>query len=319
MKLVGHRQQVEAFTGAWRSGRVHHAWLLSGPRGIGKRTFAAAAARMVLSGTDSFAEADSSEGAAKFDAGAHPDFRLLQRQESERSGKLAQYIVVDQVRTFMRVLAQTPSLSDWRVVVVDSACEMNAASANAFLKSLEEPPKKTVFFLVCHSPGRLLPTVRSRCRMLRFQPLGGAEVRKVLEAELGNDGNLAPLVEVAAGRPGRALRFAGLEVGKLMRALEALEKADDHRTREVALELSSELSRKPAQARYEAFLELVPAHIAEAAKRALPEQLEGTLRLWEEARDLAGQALAKSLDPGVVTFQLARLVGQLNSHERQAA
>ncbi|MGB3723699.1 MAG: DNA polymerase III subunit delta' [Pacificimonas sp.] len=317
--LVGHQEQRATLEAAWASGKMHHAWLLSGPRGIGKRSFADAAARMVLSGSSSFDVPEGDAHAAAFDADAHPDFRKLERGPMKTGDRLAQTIVVDQVRTFLPVLNQTPSLSDWRVVVIDAACEMNIASANAFLKSLEEPPAKAVFFLVCHASGKLLPTVRSRCRVLGFRPLPDADVRQVLASQLEEMSDIEALVDVAGGAPGRGLQFAGLEVGKLTAALARLETADDAAARDIALALGQELALKAAQPRYEAFLELASAHLADAAKRAPSSELAATLSLWEDARDLARNALAKSLDPNVVTFQMARLVGHINSERQRAA
>ncbi|MHB9878489.1 AAA family ATPase [Pacificimonas sp. ICDLI1SI03] len=317
--LVGHQEQRAAFEAAFASGKMHHAWLLSGPRGIGKRTFATAAARMVLAGATSFDVDKSDPQARAFDADAHPDFRKLQRGLTKTGDKLAQNIVVDQVRAFLPVLNQTPSLSEWRVVLIDSACEMNTASANAFLKSLEEPPKQTIFLLVCHSPGRLLPTVRSRCRTLTFRPLPSSQVREVLQSELDDHSDMDALVQIADGAPGRALRFAGLEVAELMSTLARLEAVDDNDARDLALTLGQRLALKAAQPRFEAFLELAVTHLADAAKRAQPDQLAARLALWDEARTLAGDALAKSLDPSVVAFQIARLVGRLSTAEQRAA
>ncbi|MBV7256930.1 DNA polymerase III subunit delta' [Pacificimonas sp. WHA3] len=317
--LIGHAEARAAFESAFQSGKMHHAWLLSGPRGIGKRTFATAAARMVLSGGESFDVPEGDRQASAFDADAHPDFRRLERGLTKTGDRLAQNITVGQVRDFLPVLNQTPSLSAWRVVMIDAACEMNIASANAFLKSLEEPPKQTVFLLVCHSPGRLLPTVRSRCRTLTFRPLPDAEVRTVLTQELDHAGDIDALIAVAGGAPGRALRFAGLEIGELSDQLAHLERADDATSRDLALSLGQKLALKAAQPRYEAFLELATGYLAGAAKRASPDQLEARLALWDEARILASDALAKSLDASVVTFQVARLVGRLTPGERQAA
>ncbi|EMD84546.1 DNA polymerase III delta prime subunit [Pacificimonas flava] len=319
MTVIGHEEQYRAFVEAWKTRRLHHAWLLSGPRGIGKRTFADAATRMILSGTDSFKAGADSSAAAKLAADAHPDFRLLERETSERTGALAQGIVVDQVRGLGRLLHQAPSLSDWRVVLIDAACEMNTAAGNALLKSLEEPPARTIFLLVCHAPGRLLATIRSRCRTLTFRPLSDDQVRGVLERELGAEADVDTLTQLAAGVPGNALRFAGTGASELLADLRKLLAAEDQQARSIALRLSSELARKPAQDRYEAFLDLAPNVLAGAVKTLPAPQLEAGLALWEEAETLARQARQKFLDPAVVTFQLARLVGRFDKDERQAA
>lgn len=323
MRIVGHGEQISAFTKAWETGRLHHAWLFTGPRGIGKRTFAETAARFVLAGGPSGSALEVPQGdrnVLAFDAGSHPDYRRLERRENDR-GKLATEISVGQVREMLPMLAQTPSLSAWRVVVVDSACEMNRAAMNAFLKSLEEPPEKTVFFLVCHSPGRLPATIRSRCRALRFRPLADDDVARILRAEGTVEADVPALVKIADGAPGQALRFAGLEIENLLRRLGDLESADDRQSLDIAVELSQTLGLKNAQPRYEAFLELVPAYLANAAKQGSPAQLAMRLGLWEEARDLAAAALPKSLEAGHTVFALARIVGRLESEpeSRRAA
>ncbi|MBZ6378571.1 hypothetical protein B5C34_12210 [Pacificimonas flava] len=316
-RLVGHDDQRQALEAAWRSGTPHHAWLLTGPRGVGKRTFARAASSMVLSGATSFTDGYDSDAATKLEAGSHPDFRALARSENPNTGKLRTEIVVDDVRAIGDMLSRHPSLSDWRTVIIDSACEMNRNAANALLKNLEEPPKRTVFFLVCHNPGRLLPTIRSRCRALAFRPLGDDDVRTVLAAELDGKADDA-LVDIARGSPGRAISYAGLDVTALMTSLTALRRAGPRDAAQLAGALASELGRKGGSARYEAFLDLVPSYLAQAAKEADPAELEAALTVWEEARDLAGMALSKALDPATIIYQLARLVSRAPNH-RQAA
>jgi DNA polymerase-3 subunit delta' len=307
--LVGHQEQRAAFEAAWRSGTPHHAWLLTGPTGIGKRTFATAAAKMVLSGSQDFAGADGSEASAKVDSDAHPDLRTLVKTINEKTGKLRTEIIVDDTRKAVKVLSSHASLSDWRVILVDSACEMNRNAANALLKNLEEPPRKTIFFLVCHNPGKLLPTIRSRCRALAFKALSDDDVAAVLARHL--DEPVEPeLLRAARGSPGRALRYHGLEVPDMMLSINAMRVAKGQGAAQLAGSLSAKLGQKGAHERYEAFLELVPSILADAAKRGPPDGLEGAIALWEEARDLAGSAPARALDPTATAYQLARLVSR---------
>lgn len=319
--LAGHQEQQRTFLDAWRSGRIHHAWLLAGPAGIGKATFARAAAAYVLSAAAGPAEGLAADRldvspehriARLIAAGSHLDLRMLAREERD-SGGLAANISVDQVRSLQPVFRSTPGLSPWRVVIVDAIDDMNRAAANAFLKNLEEPPANTLFLLVSHSPGRLLPTIRSRCRILRFQPLADDEVRTVLRHELPNaDGTeIDALVPLAEGSPGRALRFAGLDIDGLTRALTALARAPKAQRQALALALAKSLAAKAAQPRYEALLELAPAFIAARAPQRQGAELARTLALWEQAQALGAQALPLSLDPQSVTFELANLVAAL--------
>jgi DNA polymerase-3 subunit delta' len=301
------------FLDAHASGKLHHAWLLAGPSGIGKAGFARAAATYVLASAAGPAEGVAHDRlhvspdhriARYIEAGSHPDLRSLAREIDDK-GKTRANITIDQVRALQPLLSAKPSLSDRRAVIVDAADDLNKASANALLKNLEEPPAGTVFFLVSHSPGRLLPTIRSRCRMLRFQPLALHEVSEVLREQLPetDERERVALTALAEGSPGRALRFAGLDIEGLNRALDDLAGAPLPRRQGLALALAKQLSGKAAQPRYEAFLELVPARLAEAARRR-----PGALPLWEKAHSLASGALPLQLDPQSVAFELATLV-----------
>lgn len=321
--LVGHLEQQRTFLDAWTSGRTHHAWLLAGPTGIGKGSFAQAAAAYVLASASGPAEGIAGDRLAVspehrtahlIAAGSHLDLRVLAREERD-SGGLAANISVDQVRSLQPVFRSTPGLSPWRVIIVDAIDDMNRAAANAFLKNLEEPPANTLFLLVSHAPGRLLPTIRSRCRILRFQPLADDEVRRVLGDRLpaADDAELDTLVGLAGGSPGRALRFAGLDIDGLTRSLRELAGSTPPRRSTLALQLARSLAGKAAQPRYEAFLELAPAFIAGRARGKAGHELARTLALWERAHELGGQAQPLSLDPQSVTYELANLVAALDN------
>lgn len=322
MPLIGHLDQQAIFLDAFRAERMHHAWLLAGPVGIGKAVFAHAAATYVLARAAGPAagiasdrlQVDPEHRIAKLiEAGSHLDLRTLTREPND-AGKLRAEIVVDQVRALQPLFQTTPGLSDWRVIIVDSVDAMNRAAANAFLKNLEEPPANTLFLLVSHAPGRLLPTIRSRCRMLRFQPLNDADTRAVLRAQLpeASEAEIDSLVRLAEGRPGRALHFAGLDVEGLLRALDDIASTPPARSSALALDLAKSLAAKSAQPRYEAFLELTPAYLSRHAQTASGARLANVLALWEKAAALSSQALPLSLEPQSVAFELASLVGALD-------
>jgi DNA polymerase-3 subunit delta' len=234
------------------------------------------------------------------------------RTEDDK-GKLRSVIRVDEVRALQPLFRQTPSIADWRVVIVDSADEMNVQSANALLKNLEEPPEQTLFFLISHTPGRLLPTIRSRCRTLRFTRLADAEVDKVLERAAPDldDDDRATLVRIAAGAPGRALRFAEAGVAALAEHLAELAVTPRAAAPGRAMALARSLSGKANTPRYEAFLELAPAMIAAAARTRTGAALARALADWEAASTLAGSAVALSLDPQAVAFDIAGKVAAL--------
>jgi DNA polymerase III subunit delta' len=189
--IAGHDKQVEQFRRAWDSRALHHGWLLAGPRGVGKATFALAAARRLLcdaAGPPSQLPAlDTPEDhpiAKLIAAGSHPDMRWLQRLPKEKGEGLARNISVKQIRQLSELFDLSPAMSDWRVAVIDTVDELEPAAANALLKMLEEPPPNTLFFLVSHAPGRLLPTIRSRCRRLELHALRSDAMTSVLEREL---------------------------------------------------------------------------------------------------------------------------------------
>ena len=310
---------MAAFRESLDAGRLHHAWLISGPEGVGKAAFAAKAALRLLAGAaDPLLDAAGLEVpeehriARLVSAGSHPDLMRLQRLPKDSGGELARSITVDQVRGLQRLFHTTPSLSPWRVVVIDAIDDLERPAANALLKNLEEPPANSLFLLVSHSPERLLPTIRSRCRQLRLARLEDAAMKSALEAVLpdADPQEISDLAAIGEGSPGRALAFRGLEIGKLERSLrEIAEKGDPTNARRS--ELAQALSSKSAQARYEAFLARSPSMIAEAARQRRGPALAEALRLWERAQDLAGSATRLSLDPQSVVFELAGMLAAL--------
>ncbi len=313
--MIGHDEQVEAFKVAFASGHPHHAWLLTGPQGLGKALFAETAAIWLLAGMPQGRGFESAAGSAAeslINAGSHPDFRRLVRTEDDR-GKLRSVIRVDEVRALQPLFRQTPAIADWRVVIVDSADEMNPQSSNALLKNLEEPPQQTIFFMVSHTPGRLLPTIRSRCRALRFGRLTDTQVDAVLatgENDLDDD-DRAALVRIAEGAPGRALRFAETGIAALEEQMVALSRTAAAAAPAKAMALARSLAGKANTPRYEAFLELAPAMLARAARTRTGMALARTLSDWQAASALAGSAVALSLDAQSVAFDLAMKVAAL--------
>ncbi|MGI8706161.1 MAG: DNA polymerase III subunit delta' [Sphingomicrobium sp.] len=317
--IAGHDKQVEQFRQAWDSRTLHHAWLLAGPRGVGKATFALAAARRLLSeaaGPEFEASVldapDDHPIARLIAAGSHPDMRWLKRVENQKTGNLARNITVDQVREVGEFLGLTPALSPWRVVVIDTVDELEKAAANALLKMLEEPPPNTIFFLVSHAPGRLLPTIRSRCRRLQLQPLSDAAMTSVLETrlpEMSEAERLAP-IPMAAGSVGRALAFSSLDLGPLERSAAAiLREGDPDNSKRSAL--ASQLGRKTAADRYAAFLDVLPSLVAHEARNLPDPQRERALDAYERVRELVAIAPRLSLDPAATMFQLGGILASV--------
>jgi DNA polymerase-3 subunit delta' len=318
-RLLGQGEQIAAFRDALASGRMHHAWLLVGPQGLGKASFALEAARRLLAEAAGPAvdgpglDVPEEHSVARYiAAGSHPDFRRLERLAKDASGELARSITVAQVRSLQSLFATTPSLSDRRVVLIDAIDDLERPAANALLKNLEEPPAGTLFLLVSHAPGRLLPTIRSRCRLLRFAPLEPHDMRAALLQAMpeADPAEISALAALGQGAPGRALRFAGLDMAGLDQAMETLIARGDP-TNALRAGLAKRLAGKAAQARYEAFLERVPARIASHARSLGGDALARAVAMWEQARGLAESAVRLSLDPQAVVFELAGLLAAL--------
>ncbi|MES2338463.1 MAG: DNA polymerase III subunit delta' [Pseudomonadota bacterium] len=310
--LVGNDAARRAIDDADLAGSLHHAWLIAGPAGVGKAGFAHATAERLLARG---ANEQGGRTAAMIAAGAHPDFRLLERLpiDADKPEKgSARSIKIDQVRALGPMFAVKPSMSTRRVIVVDAIDDLERPASNALLKSLEEPPSGTIFLLVSHAPGRLLPTIRSRCRLLRFDPLSDAEVAGVLRARLpqASAGEIAALVRAGAGSPGRALRFAGLDLAAIETALTEIADDGDPDNRQ-RVRLSKALALKAAQPRYEAFLERAPAFIADRARLLTGERLLAALDAYAEATDLARASIAQSLDAATTAFEMGSLVARL--------
>jgi DNA polymerase-3 subunit delta' len=320
---IGNDDSHAAFAAALSGGLLHHAWLFAGPEGIGKASFARAAALRLLAeaaapGTlpPGFDVPENQQARRLIEAGSHPDYREIRRlpKETDKTGQeLARSITIAQVRGLLPMFAMKPSLSPRRVVLIDAIDDVERPGAsNALLKSLEEPPAGTIFILISHAPGRLLPTIRSRCRTLRFDPLGDTDMRTVIQTHLGQatDAEIAALVRAGAGSPGRALGFAGLDLAALDDALAAIAR-DGDRSNARRVKLSKALAPKAAQPRYEAFLDRAPAFIAESARGQHGERLRVALDSYDAARALSTTARALSLDAQGTVYEMAGLVAKL--------
>jgi DNA polymerase III subunit delta' len=226
MTILGHDSASSEFKSAFNSGRPHHAWLITGPSGIGKASFAYHLARFVLSQNQ-----DEEQVLRWVHARAHPDLVVLERNLNDsKPRKLKTEISVDDGRRFIDFFARTSGGGGWRVGIVDAADDLNPESANALLKLVEEPPIKTLILLVCHAPGKLLRTLRSRCRKLPLVALSeqqASEVFKGLPLEPQPDSViLKNTIGICGGRPGFALQLMGSEGAKAFQAFVTAKRLD---------------------------------------------------------------------------------------------
>jgi DNA polymerase-3 subunit delta' len=232
--LFGHRDAEATLLTAYRSGRIPHAWLIGGAQGIGKATLAYRMARFVLAHREPTSaqvtaatslQVDPSDHVARQVAsGAHGGLLTLERTVNDK-GVMRTVITVDETRETISFFGSTAAVEGWRVCIVDTVDELNANAANALLKVLEEPPRQSLFLLITHAPGRVLPTIQSRCRKLPLRPLAVDDVIAAA-AEAGqiprDDPSLAEAARAAEGSVARALTLLGGDALKLHQRTAAL-------------------------------------------------------------------------------------------------
>lgn len=322
LTLEGHDEAAAIFTEAHARGKLHHAWLITGEQGIGKATFAYAAARALISGLwprpgdpQRLAIPPEHPVARQIAAGAHPSLFVLERDA--RPAKATSTIAVDDVRRLSGFLQLTGSTAR-RVAIVDMVDDLTAASANALLKAIEEPPEGAVFFLIGRSPGGVMPTIRSRCAKLHLRPLSNEPLRRAVLAAIGTGGLPPPepgvLAEAcarAAGSPGRAL--AALTSGRLALAaqVDALIR-DMPRLDGVRLHALIGATVTGGDETFETVCDL----IEEALERALLEAVDNAdsagmsgqslarmAELWEKLRTRRRETVSLNLDKAAFLFQ----------------
>ncbi|HWE46128.1 MAG TPA: DNA polymerase III subunit delta' [Caulobacteraceae bacterium] len=313
--------QVEgAFLEALARGRLHHAWLLTGPEGVGKATFAYRAARRLLGAKPdpAFGLLGSSPDDPEnrlIAAQSHPDLMTLERAVED--GKTRKYISVDDARALPGFFAKTPSRSPYRVAIVDAADDMNANAANALLKTLEEPPERGVLLLVSHAPGRLVATIRSRCRRLAFAPWPTEAVADFVARRAGlAEEDAHAVAQMAKGAPGRALRLAeghALEFDGIARDLVLGAPPADNEL----LALADSFRGQAGQGRFELFLERLAEalRLAATAPRRDPAYASRLAEFWDKVADAPGEADAVNLDRADMFWTL---LAELRSLRAQA-
>jgi len=330
--FLGHDQQTQSLQSALASNRFPHAWIFSGPTGIGKATLAYRLARTLLKnppGTEidnalSQPPLEMSANDIVFQqvaAQSHPGLKVIKRPYDHQKKRLKTEITVDAIRAMHSIFNKTTVDGGWRVAMIDTADEMNRNAANALLKLLEEPPENSAIILISHQPGKLLPTIRSRCRMLQFNPLDEKHVAQILDEHSGTNFNLSPderatITRLAHGSAGKALQLAsgaGLKAhGNLMSLLESLPHLDGAK----AHQLAERLNRRDAREEYNFFRQLLcewlnsfvrfcttgeGAHLPKrefdlCQRLGLSVNLEPWLEVWEKTQTSFIQADILNLD-----------------------
>ena len=298
--LVPDAAAETAFLDALSRGRLHHAWLLCGVEGSGKATFAYRAARRLLGAAPDPARGPL--GAPREDsvsrlvsAQAHPDLLVLER--AVEGGKTKKAISVDQARDLPEFFAKSPSQARWRVAIIDAADDLNINAANALLKVLEEPPQQGVLFLVTHAPGRLLATIRSRCRRLSFPVWPQHQLEDLVVNRTGADPEAAShAAAMAGGSPGQALALASgatFEMDQLARQWVAgdIDRAE-------ALAVADRFRGAEGQERFEVLMDRLIAAVKAQAMTSSGRSANLWAELWERLSPLPDRAAGINLERG---------------------
>jgi DNA polymerase-3 subunit delta' len=296
-RLFGQGEAEAVYRAAIGSGRPPHAWLITGPRGVGKATLAWAIARHLLAGDPAAQLGLPADHPVhrQTRALAHPGLHLVRRPWDDKGERLRTEITVDEVRGLGGFFRLSSAGGGARVAIVDSVDEMNASAANALLKLLEEPPAGGSLLLVSHAPARLLPTIRSRCRELRCRPLGPRDLAQAL-AQAGVESAASPevLADLAAGSVGDALRLCGEDGLSLYEEVCGLLATAPPVDRPKLLALAGSVAGRAADARYEAVLRFLGLALGRLARAAAgrPGTPAGPseARAWHRLARDAGQA-----------------------------
>jgi DNA polymerase-3 subunit delta' len=338
--LVGHDAAQAVVVEAVASGRLHHGWLITGEEGIGKATLAYRIARFLLAqpeelpaATRSLAPPDE-RTVRQIASRSHPGLYVVRRAWDSTGKKFRQTIAIDEVRALRHFLQRT-SITPWRVVVVDTADDLNPNSANAILKSLEEPPARTVFLILSSAPGRLLPTIRSRCRVLRLEPLGAADLKTAITDVCADADRPAPdaeemplLARLGRGSVRRVLQLMEGNALSIADALTALLASLPALDRIALHKLVGQTGSRETET-YTIAFDLLEEMLAEAMRAAAlgespkrfprlkslttlmqPDSLADWAGLWETIRQARGEAERLNLDKAALLLTVFEKIDQ---------
>lgn len=325
--LFGQDIAQQTFLQAYATGRLHHAWLLTGPRGIGKATLAWSIARFLLATPPldddglfgapppppSLAIDPENPVARRIAAGAEPGLKAITRTPNPTTDRMRDQIVVDDIRALAGFFQLSAADGGRRVVIVDAADDMNASAANALLKMLEEPPERATLLLISHHPSGLLPTIRSRCRTLRLSPLSAEDMTRAFEqASIDVGSATGALAELSGGSVGAAIRLSLLDGLKTYADLVALIRDLPHFDRAVALKMAEAAAARGAETKRDLLFELIDLLLSRLARTGATGLAPGTEAAPNEATTLA--RLAPDPSSGRAWAQTAQDTGARARH-----
>lgn len=320
----GDPEAEQTLLDAFRRGRIHHAWLICGPKGIGKATLAYRFARFVLAhpepgapdvlGAGDLAVPPDHPAFRKVAAGGHPNLLVLQRAYNEARKRFYTELTVDEIRRSIAFFGSTAGEPGWRIAIVDPADDMNASAANALLKNLEEPPARALFLIVCHAPGRLLPTIRSRCRQLNVRPLTSDTIERALLRHSAVEPNeLRLATELAEGSLRRAVQLVQeggsetyRELGRVLQSAPAIEVEAMHA-------LAAKVAARDADEAFDGFLDALSSWLDRRVRRL--EEPVGTVQLSPAMRRVPLESWAEVWEN---VRRSSTLVDTLNLDRKQA-
>ncbi|MEO5805146.1 AAA family ATPase [Devosia sp.] len=298
VQVRGHSAAIAGVEQQLHSGRLPGAMLLHGPQGIGKATLAFQLARTILTATG---DEDGHRVSEQIASGAHPNVRVLRRAPKDAKGFYT-VIRVDEVRELRARLQQTRGRQGQRIAIVDSIDDCNPSAANALLKTLEEPPADTTFFLISHRPGQLLPTIRSRCHSIALRPIADGDVRDILLAQRPEltMAELDRAIALAGGRPRRAFETLSLSEQSALGALNAWLQEPTRTPAAVHLQIADALGADTQSTELSFAREMITDFLADEARNAALSgarmRLASANELWDKAQGLFVEADSINLD-----------------------
>ena len=284
-QIIGQTGAVSQFLQSYTAGKLHHAWLITGPKGIGKATLAWKIAQTLLhhgeapsAPIEHLGAPEGSSTDRQIQALSHPGLFLIRRKYDEKAGRFAQNIVVDDVRGLRNFFGLSSAGGTHRVVIIDSVDEMNTSAANALLKLLEEPPSHATLLLISHHPSGLLPTIRSRCRTLALRQLVASDLSTIFQAcDFDAPEDMYTLTELAMGSAGEAMRLTTLDGVGLYSQVEQFFQNAPQVDRAAAHRIAAQLAVKGAEAQRALFCDMLWRWSLRITKDAIMQLQSGTL------------------------------------------